>query len=1390
MPLRVSSRVFLPRSLRHQFLLALSLLALLVLAGGVVAIYALNFSTAATRQLAGERLLRLQQAQDLVQNALLIERESQGMLLATTPGVLRGKQGELLARLEIHDQLVDALGAAADDISVLDLHGSGQQLRNTANVVAQLMETAQRADQAFAQAIAVRSARLQEIGAPGVGALAVLLLRLEKAVQRDEVMALQAQFVKRATGMNGLHQGFAPASQGSPPAGAGGATVPADDPFSLRLDLLGHRQALAQFRDEHQRQVIATVESAHKLSASFTRAHQNAMQELVERSKRDQVVVVILISASLILAWLVARFFLGRHVLARLQQVSHFLRLGKDQVSSTRVPVQGEDEIGEMARAVEHFLEARQQLAEANEQLAQAKTGLEAKVAERTEALRYANEHLMRELGERKRAESELARVNRCLRMLSDSNQTLIHVTEEAGLLDQVCRIVVEVGGYYLAWVGFARHGDVSEVWPVAHAGGIPADLEACRITWCADDETLHPVVNALATGHPCLGRQAAAEEAASQRTLYALPLTAGGRTLGILCIESLAADAFNDEESAILEELAGDLAFGLSTLHARAEHDQAEAALVRSERNLRGIYENTPLAYQALDGEGNFIDVNPAWCAMLGLERSEVIGRKFADFLVEGGAETLDEVFRRFQHQGEVHGYEFEIAHKDGSRLEVELDCKAGYDEAGGFQRAHCILHDITRRKEVERVMMHHAAIVESSNDAIVSTTLDGIITSWNDSAEQMLGYRRQEVLGQHVGLLIPESLGREEEIILGKIGAGVAIKHYHTLRRHKNGQLINVSITISPLRDAEGNIVGAAKIARDITEQKRAEQELRLAATAFESQEGMLITDGEGTILRVNKTFSAITGYPAEEVVGRKASLLKSGRHDEKFFRNLWQTVDREGAWHGEIWNRRQDGGCFPAWLTVTAVKGETGQVTHYVGTLTDITQRKEAEEEIRELAFYDQLTHLPNRRLLMDRLQRALASANRSQRAGGLLFIDLDNFKTLNDTFGHDHGDLLLREVAQRLGTCIRDGDTVARLGGDEFVVMIEDLSTNRQEAAEAARVVSEKILAALDVPYQLAGHEHHSTPSIGVTLFAEHPQGVDELLKQADIAMYQAKAAGRNTVRFFDPEMQHVLTNRASLEMDLRQALAEGQFLLYYQPQVDAAGRITGAEALVRWRHPVRGIVSPAEFIPLAEDTGLILPLGQWVLETACRQLVIWGGRAETADLTLAVNVSARQYRQEHFVDQVLDTLRWSGSRAERLELELTESLLLDDVEDTIIKMTALKNEGVRFSLDDFGTGYSSLAYLKRLPLSQLKIDQSFVRDVLSDPNDAAIARTVVALGQSLGLDVIAEGVESQEQRDFLYSQGCYAYQGYLFGRPLPADEFDRQLGLLLRAADDA
>ena len=441
-------------------------------------------------------------------------------------------------------------------------------------------------------------------------------------------------------------------------------------------------------------------------------------------------------------------------------------------------------------------------------------------------------------------------------------------------------------------------------------------------------------------------------------------------------------------------------------------------------------------------------------------------------------------------------------------------------------------------------------------------------------------------------------------------------------------------------------------------------------------------------------------------------------------------------------------------------------------------EVAERKMADDEIRNLAYHDALTRLPNRRLLFDRLQHAIAASSRSGRYCALLFIDLDNFKTLNDTLGHDAGDLLLQEVSRRLATCLREGDTAARLGGDEFVVLLENLSENAQEAATQAETTGEKIHGALNQTYQLANHEYNGTPSIGVTLFTDHQDTVDELLKRADLAMYHAKSAGRNALRFFDPQMQAVITTRATLEAGLREALLKQQFLLYYQAQVDSQGRVTGAEALLRWQHPQGELVSPMEFIPLAEDTGLILLVGRWVLETACAQLALWAACPELAHLMVAVNVSPREFHHKDFVEQVKSVLVTSGARPQRLKLELTESLLLHDVEDTIVKMTALRAEGVSFSLDDFGTGYSSLSYLKRLPLDQVKIDRSFVRDVLTDAYDSAIARSVIDLGRNLGLGVIAEGVESGAQRDFVAANGCQNYQGYLFSRPLPLHEFEK------------
>lgn len=557
--------------------------------------------------------------------------------------------------------------------------------------------------------------------------------------------------------------------------------------------------------------------------------------------------------------------------------------------------------------------------------------------------------------------------------------------------------------------------------------------------------------------------------------------------------------------------------------------------------------------------------------------------------------------------------------------------------------------------------------------------------------------------------------------------------------------------------------------------------EAALRVAAIAFETEEGMLVTDEHAVILRVNSAFTRLTGYSAEEAIGKNPAMLKSGRHNAEFYQRMWESLQRNHFWQGELWNRRKDGEIYPEWLSITVVTGADGKITNYVGAFIDITERKHAEDEIHNLAFYDPLSRLPNRRLLSDRLRQAIAGSARNRTGGALLFIDLDNFKTLNDTKGHAVGDLLLIEVAKRLQACVREGDTLARFGGDEFVVLLEELSEDSAQAAVQARGVGEKVLEVVSRPYLLEGNEYHGSSSVGIALFAKNKQQLDELLKQADTAMYEAKKSGRNTLRFFDPAMQEVLEIRSQLEAGMREALHKQEFRLYYQMQIDHAGRILGAEVLLRWIHPEQGLIAPLQFIPLAEETGLILPIGQWVLENACKQIKTWEAEPHTRDLSLAVNVSARQFHQPDFVAQVNEVLKQTAIDPSRLKLELTESMVLGDVDDTIAKMWALKQIGVRFSMDDFGTGYSSLAYLSQLPLDQLKIDRSFVRNIGTKSTDATIIQTIVGMAGNLGMEVIAEGVETQAQRDFLEGAGCMLYQGYLFGRPVPLDEFVALLG---------
>jgi len=701
-------------------------------------------------------------------------------------------------------------------------------------------------------------------------------------------------------------------------------------------------------------------------------------------------------------------------------------------------------------------------------------------------------------------------------------------------------------------------------------------------------------------------------------------------------------------------------------------------------------------------------------------------------------------------------------------------------------LKAAQASLVDMTRLKEAEeartQIALSLQATFEAIPDLLFELGLDGHCYMANSPDHELMIEPVEKLVGSNFNEILPPEPAAVLTAALNEANEKGRSQGRQLLLRVPGGNCwFELSVSRKSMAgDLSGRFI---VLARDVTERKLAEESLRVAATAFESQDGMFVTDADKIILRVNRAFTTITGYSAEEAVGKTPALLKSGRQDQHFYASMWDSINHTGVWEGEIWNKRKSGELYPERLIITSVKNADGVITNYVASLTDITETKAATDEIKNLAFFDPLTRLPNRRLLLDRLKQALASSARSGNKGALLFLDLDHFKTLNDTLGHDVGDLLLQQVAARLTSCVREGDTVARIGGDEFVVLLEDLSPQPIEAAALAENISNKILESVDQLYQLAAHSYRSTVSIGATLLNDHVTGVEELLKQADIAMYQAKDSGRNALRFFDPQMQEAITARTELEGQLRMAIEQQQFKLYYQIQVDNDGVPIGAEALIRWLHPERGLIPPLQFIPLAEDTGMILPIGRWVLDTACAQLKKWQQNKATRELSLSVNVSAKQFHQPEFVNQVQSILERYAIDPAFLKLELTESTLLEDVEGVIHRMIKLRKIGVRFELDDFGTGYSSLQYLKKLPLNQLKIDQSFVLDITLDSNDRALVCTIIAMAHSLDLKVIAEGVETTEQLDFLKNKGCNHYQGYLFGKPVPIEELEASFKLL-------
>ncbi|HEY0563062.1 MAG TPA: EAL domain-containing protein, partial [Methylophilus sp.] len=898
---------------------------------------------------------------------------------------------------------------------------------------------------------------------------------------------------------------------------------------------------------------------------------------------------------------------------------------------------------------------------------------------------------VQRDISLRKASELEMARLNRALRMLSACNDVLIRAEDEQHLINHICQLAVDIGGYRMAWVGYTEDDEAQSITPVGSYGASDASfLTNLKLSWSASSprgqgpggKTIRSAKTVFVEDIAQDPSYPAIDLALAQGYvgLVSLPLIdpAKQHCFGLLAMYAPEVLAMQAEEIKLLEELAEDLSFGILNIRAKIEQARIQSAMLRVASSVSSPTSNQ-FFVQLVDNMAAATDTDAAFIARL-LPNDTSKGRTLAA-MVDG--KVIDNI-------------EYDIA---------TSPCR------------HLI----------------------ESEHFILSKSLS---ECFKPSAT-MLTLGMKDYIGQR--------------LVSNK---GVLIGMVFVMKRQfiKQTDFIISTLKIFATR-------AAAEIERQDYDRHISEQ----ASLLDKAQDAIIVRDMQHHIQFWNKGAERLYGWSQQEALGRSIVELLYIESSDYYAANT-QLLET-GEWKKEVSQRRKNNSELFAEVHWTLVKDDKGQPLSVLCINTDVTERKIAAEKIQYLAFYDALTGLPNRLLLQDRLQHAIASSARSHKFGALLFIDIDNFKTINDTIGHAAGDLLLKQIGARFVGMTRQSDTVARLGGDEFIILLEELSPNPAEAAIQSQNFAEKLIRLFKTPFDLEQHLYHSSPSIGITLFVDEQQSVNELLKQADLAMYQAKAAGRNTLRFYDPDMQTSVSHRVQLENDLRVGVKKNEFILYYQPQFNHANVCIGAEALLRWQHGYT-MIPPNAFIPLAEETLLIIPIGEWVLKTACETLVRWQSMPALASMTLAVNISVNQFRQPDFVSRVKRILKRTGVNPAMLEFELTESLFAENIADIIQKMTALKKLGISFSLDDFGTGYSSLNYLKRLPLNQLKIDQSFVRDVLVDNHDASICRSIITLAHSLDLEVIAEGVEMLAQKEFLNQQGCHLYQGYYFSQPLP------------------
>ncbi|NDU90243.1 MAG: EAL domain-containing protein [Ferrovum sp.] len=1030
----------------------------------------------------------------------------------------------------------------------------------------------------------------------------------------------------------------------------------------------------------------------------------------------------------------------------------------------------------------------------------------------------------------RKAAEARIARLTKFYRALSEVNQAIVRMDEESELFPLVCRAAVDFGGVKMAWVGQMKEGHIE---PVERYGKSIEYLDCIFISASADvPEGWEPTAIAFRESHTVVVNNFSINELTrpwkERVALFGLnssgafPIPRGGNSYAVLTVYHDSHDAFDAEMVNLLEEMARDVSFALESFDRERQRKETQEALVASERHFRAYFERAMVGMAAISPEKGWIEVNDALCKILGYSREELITMTWAELTHADDLPRNEVLFNRIL-AGESDEYAFDkrFMHKGGEIVYAHVASCAVRKPDGGLDYTVAIVEDISRHRRAEnRKRLRNRALellakglplyeimdfvvhgVEAENPSMLCSILmldeDGRHFV-KGSAPSLAEFYNKAIHGAEIGPLAGTcgtAAYTSKRVIVEDIRIHPFGKDYRELAT-KEGL---ASCWSEPIVGSSGKVLGTFAIYRHspgvpnetdialmesvanligiVIERKRIEEELQLASLVYRNtSEAMMVTDERNRIIAINPAFTQITGYSINEVSGKDPKILSSGRHDADFYKVLWSEICSAGLWQGEIWNRKKNGEIYPEWLTINTVFNQDGAIHRHVALFSDITDKVRTDELIWRQANFDLLTGLPNRRMFYDRLEQEIKKAHRTGLQLALLFIDLDCFKEINDTLGHQTGDILLVEAASRIVSCVRESDTVARLGGDEFTVILSELSYTG-----SVEKVAQNIIAKLVDPFLLSDEIAYVSASIGITFSPGDALDVEQLLRNADQAMYVAKNGGRNRFSYFTSSMQEQAQSRLRLLNDLRAALSADQFMLYFQPIVElSTGRITKAEALLRWQHPERGLVSPMDFIPLAEETGLIHDIGDWVFREAARWASRWIAFCQ-GNFQISVNGSPVQFQSENMdIDSWLDRLKELGLSGQNVVIEITEGLLLNADSHVMDKLIRFRDAGIQVAIDDFGTGYSALSYLKKFDIDYLKIDRTFIKDLTVGSSDMALSEAIIVMAHKLGLKVITEGVETIEQKVLLSNAGCDYAQGYLFSKPLPPDEFEALL----------